>query len=176
MADYEYLNGTIAQQHPYKAFGYIILHTVFADGSHIVADWPQNRKWWNMTTKGSMTNMSLDANSNPPNASLPDVKAGDVADSTYLSLSYGTASYDIVGETHLWCVSDDNNNGILPDVEKWFLASGQTVNLPVGTKLFMCQGNLTINGIEKSRPTQIHAKNNEISVTANEDSFGMNFV
>lgn len=176
MAEYTYPNGATIQQTPYRAFGYIVLKNVFADGTHIVADWPQNRQWWNMTTMGSMVNISLDAASTPPNLSIPDVVVGDVSTVDDFAQTSGTASYDIVGETHLWCISDDNNNGYLPDSEKWFLASGQSATLPVGTKLFFCQGSLTIDGETKTNPTQIHIKTSETSVTANEDCFGITFV
>jgi len=176
MADYTYLNGTVAQQTPYKVFGYIALKTEFTDGSHIVADWPEDRKWWNYLTKGSMINFAINESSTSPLRTLPDYVQGDWYGPDLTPQWYGVGSYDVVGETVLWCFSDDLNNDYVPDVEKWFLAAGQTVNLPVGTKLFMCQGNLLIDGSTKTNPTQIHIKTNETSVVANEDCYGFLFV
>lgn len=176
MADYTYLNGTVVQQTPYKAFGYIFIKTEYADGSNIVVDWPQNRKWANCLTKGSMVNLTIDDGGSSPLKTLPDFVAGDWHDPDLANQWYGRGSFDVVGETVLWCISDDLNNDYIPEVEKWFLASGQTVNLPVGTKLFMCQGNLSIDGSTKSNPTQIHIKTSETAVTANEDCYGFSFV
>lgn len=176
MASYEYLNGTIVNQTPYRAFGWIVLKTEFPAGSHIVADWPENRQWINFWTKGEVLNISTDSSSTPPNFSLRDGFAGDWLDQDYLNQCHGIGSFDCVQDSVLWCISDDLNDSNMPSVEKWELNAGQSSQLPVGTRLFVCQGSVQIDGVDKTEPFCIHVKNNPLTVTANEQSYAFKFL
>lgn len=88
----------------------------------------------------------------------------------------GKTEHTATGETVIWCVGSELNNNYLPDCEKWFLANGQSQTLPVGTKLFFAQGNLTINGANINTPTQVRVKTTDTTVTANEDCYGILFL
>lgn len=161
---------------PYRTFGYITIKTTYDDGEHVVDPCPENRVWTNYLTEGAMINAHTDAASTPPNESLPDTVTGQWWTPEELQAFYGTLTFDTQGTTTIWCLCAENNNNWMPYVDKWFVASGETVSLPVGTKLFFCKGSITIDGVTYTDPIQLHAKTTAMSATTNEDSFGILFL
>lgn len=161
---------------PYRAFGYIVIKTTYDDGDHVVTPHPEGRVWTNYITEGTMINAHTDAASTPANESLPDSTTGQWWTPAELQEFYGTLIFDAQGATTCWCLCAEANNNWMPYVDKWLVTSGETVTLPVGTKLFFCKGSITINGTTYTDTIQIHAKTSEISVTTNEDSYGILFL
>ncbi len=161
---------------PYRTFGYITVKSTWDNGDHVVTPNPEGRQWINLATSGTMVNAHTDATGTPPNKALPDTTIGQWWTPAELQEFHGTLVWDAQGDVTCWCLCAENNNNWLPYVDKWVLASGETTTLPVGTKLFFCAGSITINGTTHTDPIQIHAKTSEISVTTNEDSYGILFL
>lgn len=150
---------------------------MYDDGEHISDPIHENRLWYNYITKGSFINSRTDENSTPPNLSLPDTSAGDFWTPEDFNYFHGTHKLDVSGNTTIWCLCGENNRDYVPEVEKWFLASGESTSIPVGTKLFFCQGDITINGNTTiNSPTEIVVKTANTTATATEDSYAIKFL
>ena len=159
-------------QKPYRAFGFVILKNTHKGDSSFSEDYPQNRKWYNYFTAGKMINNSF-ANGH----TLPDYSAGDwIGPEDMGGNAYGVSTQTPVDDPVCWCINADMNNGYLPDCEKWFLAAGQSVTMPQGTKIFLCSGTLVVNSKTLTTETQVHVKSTERLFEATTDCYGIKFV
>jgi len=155
---------------PYRAFGKSILKNVYTDGEQITEDMPENRQWINFITKGSLRNFSDSANTVIGDSNTGDMWFPD--DFNYFS---GNVSYEVDGETELWCIAGDSNDDVLPTCNKWILAAGQSTTINNGTKLFFCRGDITVNGKQVNEPTRLIITSGDVTVTAAEDSYAIIF-
>ena len=108
---------------------------------------------------------------------MPDYSAGDwIGPDDMGGDAYGVSTQTPVDDPVCWCITDERNNGYLPDCEKWFLAAGQSVTMPQGTKIFLCSGTLVVNGKTLTTETQVHVKSTERLFEATTDCYGIKFV
>ena len=155
---------------PHRAFGYVVYRNTWESGETYQYNYPEGRMWLNFFTAGSMINNTFENGSK-----LPDYHAGD-----WIGLEdmgpHGICNQTPVDNPECWCVPAETNNDYLPDCEKWELASGSSVTLPVGTKLMFVKGSMTLNGKTINKPTQIKVSTSEAAVIASEQCYGIKFV
>tara|TARA_R110000787_G_scaffold262928_1_gene368575 strand:- start:4270 stop:4746 length:477 start_codon:yes stop_codon:yes gene_type:complete len=154
---------------PHRAFGYVTCKSTWESGETYQYNYPEGRMWWNLFTAGSMIN-----NKFSDGTSLPDYHAGDWTGPSDAG-KYGICNQTPV-DCEMWCVSAEDNNNYLPDCEKWELASGSSVTLPVGTKLMFVKGSITLNGKTIDNPTQIKVVTADATVVASEQCYGIKFL
>lgn len=75
----------------------------------------------------------------------------------------------------VWCYDALSNKGYVPPIERVALKSGETIDLPQGTTLFLCVGTLVINGVDHVGPRQISVKSANVTAAATTDVYGLNF-
>lgn len=74
-----------------------------------------------------------------------------------------------------WCYDPKVNQGYVPPIDLVALKSGEAIELPQGTTLFLCSGTLTINGVDHVAPRQISVKSASVTAAATTDVYGLNF-
>jgi hypothetical protein len=88
---------------------------------------------------------------------------------------------DFLQDSVVFCVppQDNTTNPLAPKlidvITPFVLQAGQTVTLPRGTKLSLCQGSISINGTTIPEMKQVEMKNGDRQVTAIEDAYGLIF-
>jgi len=87
----------------------------------------------------------------------------------------GTFEHTAVGETVLFCTGPMENRGYMPPIRKFSLVAGESIVLPVGTKLFHCEGQMVVNGNAIENPTQVRSASNELAITATTACYGLIF-
>jgi hypothetical protein len=90
----------------------------------------------------------------------------------------GFFKIDIMADTKMFCISptmNEEKTPRVPHVTFFKLLSGQSQELPAGTKLFLADGELSINGSNLTGARQIHVGSNARTATAVSDSYGFLF-
>jgi hypothetical protein len=165
----------------YTAFGYKVIRTNYKAGETLNDLAPENRKWYNLFTRGGFTNCRTDADSTPANHATEDTTVGSFYTPTRFQEFYGSLTADIPTDTTIWCLCQEHNDETLPDsVNKWHLAKDAIETLSVGTKLLLVRGDVTINAGEEneasfsvdtatSNPKAINVSTNSSTITATSD-------
>jgi hypothetical protein len=152
----------------HAAFGYALVSQSLADGETYIAeikDTPEALHFW---VQGGYRNRNLTTGE-----PMPDFVPG-----TFLRASDyypGQFEHTAIGDTLLFCYSITENRGYLPPIEKLAMAAGEAVTLPAGTKLFLCAGEMSVNGNAVSKPTQIRSAANALAINAVTDCYGLIF-
>ena len=159
-------------QKPYRAFGWIIIQNTYEGVTTHTYDYPENREWYNLLVQGSMIN-----NTFADGSTLPDYNTGVWVAPADMALDpNGVCTQTPVDNPIWWCVSKEANNNYLPTCEKWYLAAGETENLPQGTKLFFCTGTLVVGDKTITNPSQIKVVSTSPTFKANTDCYGIKFI
>ena len=69
-----------------------------------------------------------------------------------------------------WCCFPEANGGKMPQLEKFTLLAGQTLEIG-DRKLFLCEGTLQVSGVEHTSPLELEFQTTR-TVTAVTDSYG----
>lgn len=155
----------------YRTFGYTIQSFLFDDKEQYTTTFPVGRKWFNYCTRGSLDLFSI-----PANKEIElQVQTGSWLGPDEFSTYSGQTRHTSTGETLIWSIQQDLNNGYLPDCEKWHLVKGESKVLPTKTKLFFCAGELNLEDKVIIDPIQIKVVTKDVTVTANQDCYGIIF-
>jgi hypothetical protein len=92
-------------------------------------------------------------------------------------LPSGIYSLTIDEDSHSVCLASDVNTDrpFPPDVEYFSLRAGEARQFPQGTKLYLVEGGLQIDGAVFSNMRQLRFSSGDKIVTANKNSFGLIF-
>lgn len=71
-----------------------------------------------------------------------------------------------------WCLNYATNGNKLPNVSVFRLTSGETVVLPLGTKLFICEGVHIINGASETSPMSYEVSLSPATIVATTNCYG----
>jgi len=162
------------KQKPYRAFGWVILQNTYEGVTTYSYEYPKNREWYNLLSQGSVIN-----NTFSDGTTLPDYKVGDwltPADMVENIGGHGVCTHTAVDNPIWWCIPKEANNNYLPTCEKWYLAAGETENLPQDTKLFFCTGTLVVGDKTITNPTQIKIVSTNQTFNAHTDCYGIKFI
>jgi hypothetical protein len=161
-------------QKPYAAFGYVLIKNTYIANEVVevtVNDASISTFFW---TKGGFKSINK-ATGEP----MPDWVAGDfvkpddyIKNDPYIK---GTFLQTPIGETIVWCYDPKLNRQFEPFLSKFNLSDGITTSLPQGTKLFLCEGTLVIDGQEINSPTQVYLKNGDKEALAQGQCYGILF-
>lgn len=152
---------------PFAAFGHVLYANYYEKGYTVDAVSSADSKTVLMFTEGSFT--------------IRDKETGEVAHECVPGwINYGNyqdRAFSCVSNTDSvsWCYDPKVNQNIVPPIEMLAVKSGDAVELPQGTNLFLCSGTLTINGQERTSPKQISVKSDSVTATANTDVYGLLF-
>jgi hypothetical protein len=75
-----------------------------------------------------------------------------------------------------WCINWDRNGKRLPNVTPVVMAAGMSRTFPVGSRLFLGDGAVTVNGVAIELPSSIKASTQDVEVTCSADTYGFLFL
>ena len=154
-------------QKPFAAFGYVIIANYYKKSEQFEVNSSVDSKTLIFCSTSDITGT--------------DRLTGRVLDQYTSGWSnYGvnvTQEYtNIVNEdSTFWCCDPKLNKGFLPKIIPQVVSINDTIELKQGTKLFLCEGTLEINGREFVGPYQIHIKTGDKSAKALTTCYGLIF-
>ena len=152
---------------PYAAFGYVLYGNYYEEGYTVDTVTYADSKTVLLFTEGSITVRDKETGEVVHECVPGWIKSGDYEDRLFVS----TANAASVS----WCYDPKVNQNYIPTIELVALKSGEAIELPQGTTLFLCSGTLVINGTDHVAPRQISVKSANVTAAATTDVYGLNF-
>lgn len=152
---------------PYAAFGRILYANYYEEGYTVDTVTYADSKTVLLFTEGSITVRDKETGEVVHECVPGWIKSGNYEDRLFTS----TANAASVS----WCYDPKVNQNYIPTIELVALKSGEAIELPQGTTLFLCSGTLVINGTDHTAPRQVSVKSTSVTATATTDVYGLNF-
>jgi hypothetical protein len=91
-------------------------------------------------------------------------------------LSACTVNVKVEEDLEWWCVMDSHNDNKHALVDKVALAAGESLAMPIGTKILVCEGDGVVNEtISVSKASTINVQNVDSTLTATTQLYGLKF-
>lgn len=166
------------QHTPYNCFGWVVLHFQLLDGDKydIVVRGSIPRAA--MSAKTFYTVGYISAKHEDYGVDTLDRPAGFFSPTDLPeTLPRGKTTLTAKGNCEWWCVEGKvpGNNNTTPILTKVLLNQGQTMVLPVGTHMLVCEGTATIGNKEFPKATAFTVTGDEKTLTANTNFSGLIF-
>lgn len=163
-----------------RAFGWVV-HNFFASaGESLKIHIPKEvhkSKIVNQTfcVRGSTTITIL--NCNDPLFAYMELKPGTFnKDDLPEILAACTIDVKVEEDLEWWCVMDINNDDKHASIDKVALAAGESLVMPVGTKILICEGDGVVNGATPvGKASAINVQNVDSTLTATTQIYGLKF-
>tara|TARA_R110000796_G_scaffold185521_1_gene302379 strand:- start:414 stop:887 length:474 start_codon:yes stop_codon:yes gene_type:complete len=152
---------------PFAAFGRVLYANYYENGYTVDTVTYADSQTVLLFTEGSITVRDKVTGSVAYECVPGYIKYGDYRNGLYVS----TANAPSVS----WCYDPKVNQGYVPPMELVALKTGEAIELPQGTRLFLCSGTLVINGVAHVAPRQISVKSASVTAAATTDVYGLNF-
>ena len=152
---------------PYAAFGRILYANYYEEGYTVDTVTYADSKTVLLFTEGSITVRDKETGEVVHECVPGWIKSDGYEDRLFVS----TANAASVS----WCYDPKVNQNYIPTIELVALKSGEAIELPQGTTLFLCSGTLVINGTDHTAPRQVSVKSTSVTATATTDVYGLNF-
>lgn len=159
-------------------FGWAIQNFQLSDGEQFVVVARGNIPRADMSAKTLYTVGRTNAAHETAGVFTPDRPAGFFSPAQLPeTLTKGRTTLTAVGECEWWCLEGKlaANNGKAPILKPVVLEQGQSVELPTGTKLLVCEGAGTINGATFSKAQAFTVGAEPRTLTATTNLFGLIF-
>lgn len=85
----------------------------------------------------------------------------------------GTYTLTALQDSEWWCINYLSNRKQLPKVAPFRLLSGESISLPVPTKLMVCSGSYLVNNSHAAAPACYDVQTNSAMLTAETDCYGL---
>jgi hypothetical protein len=160
---------------PYQAFGWKVFKVECSDGHSFIATTTKAGPRTDaaniaLYTQGLLTGKAL----------TDDQPVLDRPPGTYSQnlnpIREGQFEFTATGAVQWWCLNYEANGNDLPDVTPVVMADAATQSFPLGTKLFLCQGNATVNGVAVTTPACLQASTVPLEVVASGNVYGFVFL
>lgn len=158
----------------YSVFGWVVHHKVIAANEvysvTITAD-TDGSGLGNITlvTKGLITGV------NRATAAPVLDRAAAYTNKDRTGLLAGTYDFTAQQPSEWWCINQRINGNRLPQVDIFSAAMGQILEFPAGTKLFLCEGSLSIGDVEYNAPKAFQVSSQQTVFVAGEQCYGFIF-
>ena len=151
------------KQNPCACFGYVILENTY----------PANSVYEVQTFSGSNTLLFLTRGRLVQKRKNSEEVLGEYVAGN-ISSQWKNEVTDVLAaeETVMFCLTDKLNRGYIPDTTTVILNGDQSANYEAGTKFFLCQGIVKVNGVEFTGPCQIGFKTAQ-TLEAKTDVYGL---
>lgn len=126
----------------------------------------QNLSAQTLFVKGRITGVDANGNSTPER--IPGFYLRDVVS----EVPAGFHVYTTQEDSEWWCIDAKLNRAQLPTTQIFRLSNSQSTDLPVGTRLILCEGTLSVGGSTIAAPTAAFISSAPKNVTAVGDCYG----
>lgn len=131
----------------YTAFGWRIDKYEFSVGEKYVVDVAETTPRDKLTNQTFYVKGSITAVSSDPSFAVPSPRGpGFFNDNLPEVMKASSNTFTVEEDAEWWCVNWQLNGRKLPLLEKVVIAAGQELEVPAGTKLFLCRGEAAVNG------------------------------
>jgi len=156
----------------YNFFNWNILKLKAAEGEIFKVDYSEDMTRaetgkLTLYTKGLMTAIKDDDPTYAIVDRVPGLYSEDLKD-----IPAGIYTFTAVNESEWWCIRYDNIIKKLPTVSVFRSNIGETTVLPIGTKLFICEGDHTINDAGATSPTSYEVSLTSATIVATTNCYG----
>lgn len=154
-------------QKPFAAFGYVLIANYYTKGEQFDVISTIDSKTFLFCSSGNTTGT--------------DKLTGRVIETytagwTNSGINTNQEYTNIVNEDSVcWCYDPKLNKGFIPEITPIIIKMGEVVEIKNMTKLFVCEGVLTIEGKQFTGPMQLHIKSGDKVVTAETGCYGLQF-
>lgn len=158
----------------YSVFDWIVHHKVIAaNDAYAVtltadADGPGLGNI-TLVTKGLITGVNR-----ATAAPVPD-RAPGYTNKDRTGLRAGTYDFTAQQASEWWCINQRINGNRLPQVDIFSATMGQILELPAGTKLFLCEGSLSIGETQYDAPQAFQVDSEQTVFVVGEQCYGFLF-
>lgn len=158
----------------YSVFDWVIYHKVIPINNTYVVSLTADTDWTGLgnitlVTKGLITGVNRATNAPVVN------RAPGYTNKDRTNLLAGVYDFTAQQDSEWWCISKQLNGNRLPQIEIFSASAGQTVQKPVGTKLFLCEGSLSIGGTVYNSPQAFNINSQQTELVVNTQSYGFIF-
>jgi hypothetical protein len=176
---------------PYPAFGYVIFRTALLAGETLDNDNLMVNNVMTVYQQTTSTNHGMTGNTGKQyifyifsgSHNYRNIETGETYTFTrgYCSLEQGlpvgTYEFNLSESGEFLCFNNAvaNQDKTLPPLEVFKLEAGESTTLPLGTKLYLGEGSLDINGVTIPSMKQIKVVNEDKIATALGDCYGFIF-
>ena len=155
----------------YKFFNWVVCHLQLAANNtfkvSVSETMPVDKlDTQTLYTKGSIT--GVDDNGNKMQPRYPGFYLRDAVS----EVPAGVHTYTTQEDCEWWCIDAKLNHAQLPTTQIFRLNNGQSTDLPVGTRLILCEGTLSVGGGTIDAPTAAFINSAPKNVTAVGDCYG----
>lgn len=150
---------------PFAAFGRILYANYYDVFEEIVVNTNIGSETMLFFTEGSATMTS-------ETGEILHLEPGMFNHKNWNNGSYTTA-FEL--PSNIWCYDPKVNQNYVPLIEKVVIKYGESMNFPVKTNLFLCNGILEINEKSFVGPYQISVRINDIKAVAKTDVYALLF-
>lgn len=158
----------MAKQKLHAAFGHVLMCNTYEDGETFRADIKNDAPWTMYWAKGLFKNKNITTNS-----TWIDFPAGFIArPGDYTS---GVFEHTSMGESIVFCFDPMLNHRYTPGIETWEIDADQQITMPVGTKLFLCEGEILVDDKRIQGPMQVSIKTTDKVITGGTKCYGLIF-
>lgn len=156
------------------AFGWIVHHKVISAGDSYVVNLTGDTDGsglGNITlvTKGLITGVNR-----ATGAALPDRVPG-YSNKDRIGFRTGIYDFTVQQDAEWWCINQRTNKDILPKTDIFSASMGQVFELPVGTKLLLCEGSLSVGDAQYDAPQAFEVSSQQTVFVAGEQCYGFIF-
>ena len=152
---------------PFAAFGRVLYANYYEAGYTVEATTFADSKTVLLFTEGNMVVRDKQTGEVIHQCVPGWINSGDYEDRVFSCISE-VASVS-------WCYDPKVNHDYVPAIDLLAMKSGETVQLPEGTNLFLCHGKLAVNGVGREAPRQIAVRSAQVTATATTDVYGLIF-
>ena len=155
----------------YKFFGWIVCQLKLAANNSFkvsnAAEIPvEQLDTQTLYTKGRITGVDVNGNTTPER--IPGFYLRDAVS----MVPAGEHVYTTQEDSEWWCIDAKLNHAQLPTTQIFRLNNGQSTDLPVGTRVILCEGTLSVGGGTIDAPTAAFINSAPKNVTAVGDCYG----
>jgi hypothetical protein len=92
-----------------------------------------------------------------------------------VGLLAGTYDFTAQEPSEWWCINQKTNKGRTPNIDVFCASAGEVVQISFGTKLFLCQGSLSIGDVRHDAPQAFQVESQQAVFVADEQCYGFIF-
>jgi hypothetical protein len=158
----------------YSVFGWVVHHKKIPAGEMYTINLTSNTDGpglGNITiiTKGQITGVNR-ATGTPVPTRVPGY-----SNKYRTGLLAGTYDFTALESSEWWCINQKVNKNQMPDVDIFVAAQGQAVELPVGTKLLLCEGKMSVGDSQYGASKAFQVSSQQTMFVADEQCYGFIF-
>lgn len=158
----------------HSAFGWIIHQKIISTGDTYTVKLTSDTDGPNLgnitlVTKGYITGVNR-ATSESVVDRIPGYTNKD-----RVNLLAGTYDFIAKKDSEWWCINKRINKDKLPNVDIFLASTGQIIELPVNTKLLLCEGSLSVGHIQYDSPQAFEVSSQETVFVAGSQCYGFIF-